>query len=202
MHTIDVGQGDSSLIIQGKTCMLIDAGTKAKGKDVVKYLQKIGIKKIDILIGTHPHDDHLGGMAEVIRNFDIGTLYTPEGSDKNVTTSWYMDFLSAISEKNVTCKNLKAGDKLKLGDAEVSVLAPRLDNYTNKNNYSIVTRITYGSTNILLTGDAEELSENEILNGGFDVRADVLKARSSRKRYVKLGKIPKRSKSQIRINFV
>lgn len=181
MHTIDVGQGDSSLIIQGNKCMLIDAGTKAKGKDVVKYLKNIGIKKIDVLIGTHPHDDHLGGMAEVIQNFDVGILYTPEGSDKNVTASWYMNFLNAVEQKKITWKNLKAGDKFELGDANVYVLAPRLDSYTNKNNYSIATKIMYGSTNILLTGDAEELSENEILNGGFDVRADVFKARSPRK---------------------
>lgn len=179
MHTIDVGQGDSSLIIQGKSIMLIDAGTKSKGKDVVKYLQNLGIKRIDVLVGTHSHDDHLGGMADVIRNFEVGVLYTSKGSDKNVTTSWYMDFLSAVDERKVPWKYLKAGDKFELGEAYVNVLAPRLDSYMNKNNYSIAMRIMFGNTKILLTGDAEELSENEILNGGFDVRADVFKARSS-----------------------
>ena len=66
MHTIDVGQGDSTLIMQGKSTMLIDCGTKSKGKDVVKYLKDLGVTKIDVLIGTHPHDDHMGGMAEFI----------------------------------------------------------------------------------------------------------------------------------------
>ena len=67
----------------------------------VKYLQDLGIKKIDILIGTHPHDDHMGGMAKVIRKFEIGVLYTPDTSNNNITTSWYMDFLDAVDEKNV-----------------------------------------------------------------------------------------------------
>ncbi len=102
MHTIDVGQGDSSLIIQGKHTLLIDCGTKSKGKTVVKYLKDLGIKRIDVLIGTHPHDDHMGGMAEIINNFEIGTLYTPDNSNDNITTTWYMEFLDAVEQNNVT----------------------------------------------------------------------------------------------------
>lgn len=101
MHTIDVGQGDSILFIQGNSTMLIDCGTKAEGRTVVDYLEKLGIKKIDVLIGTHPHDDHMGGMAEVINNFEIGVLYAPDNSKDNITTSWYMEFLEAVEEKNV-----------------------------------------------------------------------------------------------------
>lgn len=104
MHTIDVGQGDSCLIIQGNSTCLIDCGTKSKGKDVVKYLNDLGIKKIDILIGTHPHDDHMGGMAEVINSFDIGVLYTPDNGNDNITTTWYMEFLNSVDEKNVKWK--------------------------------------------------------------------------------------------------
>lgn len=104
MHTIDVGQGDSTLIIQGKSSMLIDCGTKSKGKDVIQYLHSLGIKKIDVLIGTHPHDDHMGGMAEVIKSFEIGALYAPDNSNDNITTSWYMEFLNAVDEKNIEWK--------------------------------------------------------------------------------------------------
>lgn len=104
MHTIDVGQGDSSLIIQGTNTCLIDCGTKSKGKDVVKYLKDLGIKKIDILIGTHPHDDHMGGMAEVIKSFEIGVIYTPNNENDNITTTWYMEFLNAVNENNVIWK--------------------------------------------------------------------------------------------------
>lgn len=108
MHTIDVGQGDSCLIRQGTNTMLIDCGTKSKGKDVVEYLQNLGIKKIDVLIGSHPHDDHMGGMAEVIKNFEIGVLYTPDNSKDSITTTWYMELLNAIDEKNIEWKYAKA----------------------------------------------------------------------------------------------
>lgn len=102
MHTIDVGQGDSCLIIQEDHTLLIDCGTKSKGKIVVRYLKELGIKRIDVLVGTHPHDDHMGGMAEVINNFEIGTLYAPDNSNDNITTTWYMEFLDAVEQNNVT----------------------------------------------------------------------------------------------------
>ena len=115
--------------------MLIDCGTKSKGDTVVKYLQDLGIKKIDILIGTHPHDDHMGGMAKVIRNFEIGALYAPDTSSNNITTSWYMDFLDAVDEKNVQWKYPKSGDSFSLGEADIKILAPNSSQYDNLNNY-------------------------------------------------------------------
>ncbi len=176
MHTIDVGQGDSILFIQGNSTLLIDTGTKAKGKIVVEYLKKLGIKKIDILIGTHPHDDHMGGMAEVIKNFEVGVLYTPDYKEDDITTTWYMEFLNAIDEKNVKWKYPNLGENLKIGEADVKFLAPNSEKYTNKNNYSIATKISYGETDILLTGDAEELAENEILEAGYNIEAEIFKA--------------------------
>lgn len=176
MHTIDVGQGDASLFIQGTSTMLIDCGTKSEGKKVVEYLRNLGIKDIDVLIGTHPHDDHIGGMAEVIKAFNIGILYTPDNSNDNITTSWYMEFLDTIDEKNINWKHPKSGGKFKLGEATVQILAPNSNKYKDKNNYSIATKITFGKTNILLTGDAEELAENEMLNAGYDLQAEIFKA--------------------------
>ena len=84
--------------MQGNKTLLIDCGTKSKGDTVVKYLEDLGIKKIDILIGTHPHDDHMGGMAKVINNFNIGVLYTPDTTNKNITTNWYLEFLDSVEE--------------------------------------------------------------------------------------------------------
>lgn len=176
MHTIDVGQGDSTLIVQGKKTMLIDCGTKSKGKDVVEYLNNLGITRIDVLIGTHPHDDHMGGMAEVINSFDIGVLYAPDNSNDKITTTWYMEFLDAVYSKGIEWKYPEVGETFELGEAEVQILGPSSKSYTNKNNYSIATKITFGETKILLTGDAEELAENEILNSGYDIKADIFKA--------------------------
>lgn len=108
MHMIDVGQGESLLIRQVSKTLLIDCGTKAKGRDVVEYLQNLGVNKIDVLIGTHPHDDHMGGMAEVIKNFEIGIVYTPDNSEDSITSTWYIELLRAIDEKGVEWQYLKA----------------------------------------------------------------------------------------------
>ena len=163
------------MYIQKDKKMLIDCGTKSKGDTVVKYLQDLGIKKIDILIGTHPHDDHMGGMAKVIRNFEIGVLYAPDTSSNNITTSWYMDFLDAVDEKNVQWKYPKSGDSFSLGEADIKILAPNSSQYDNLNNYSIVTKIAFGEVSILAMGDAEKLSEDEILKTNEDVKAQIIK---------------------------
>lgn len=175
IHTIDVGQGDSILVIQKDQVMLVDCGTRAKGSTVVEYLKELGINKIDILVGTHSHDDHMGGMAEVIRNFEIGTLYAPDNSKDSITTFWYMDFLDAVSERNVNWVYPEVGITFGVGDANVQIVAPNSKEYNNMNNYSTVLRVTYGETDVLLMGDAETLSEEEIMNNGLYIDADVLK---------------------------
>lgn len=162
--------------MQGTKIMLIDSGTRSKGETVVNYLKQLGIKKIDVLIGTHPHDDHMGGMAEVIRNFDIGVLYAPDTTKNNITTSWYLDFLGAVDEKKVNWVYPKVGDNFELGEAIIQILAPNSTKYDELNNYSIVTKIVYGNVSIISMGDAEKLSEDEILKNGLDVKAQIIKA--------------------------
>ena len=175
VHTIDVGQGDSILVIQKDKVMLVDCGTRAKGETVVEYLKKLGITKIDILVGTHSHDDHMGGIAEVIRNFEIGILYAPDNTKDNITTFWYMDFIDAVAEKNVNWVYPEVGNTFEIGEATAQIVAPNSKQYNNMNNYSIVLRVTYGETDILLTGDAEKLSEEEIINNGLYIDVDILK---------------------------
>lgn len=175
IHTIDVGQGDSILVIQGEQVMLVDCGTRAKGDTVVKYLKNLGIEKIDILVGTHLHDDHIGGMAEVIRNFEIGTLYVPDNYNNEITTYWYIDFLDAIEEKNINCIYPTVSTTFEIGDANIKIVAPNSKEYKNMNNYSIVLMVTYGETDVILMGDAEELSEQEILKNGLYINADIIK---------------------------
>ena len=138
-------------------------------------MQNLGITSIDILIGTHPHDDHMGGMASVIRNFEIGVIYTPYTTNKNITTSWYMEFLDAVDEKNVEWKYPTVGENIKFGEADIQILAPNSSEYEDLNNYSIVTLISYGQVSILGMGDAENLSEDEILDTGVDIQAQILK---------------------------
>ena len=161
--------------MQGDKTLLIDCGTKSKGDTVVNYLNDLGIKNIDILIGTHPHDDHMGGMAKVINNFNIGVLYAPDTSNKNITTNWYIEFLTAVEEKNVEWNYPVVGENISFGEANLQILAPNSTEYEDLNNYSIATIITFGEVRILSMGDAEYLSENEILNKELNVQADILK---------------------------
>ena len=184
-------KADSILVMQENQVMLVDCGTRAKGSTVVNYLKQLGIDKIDVLVGTHFHDDHIGGMAEVIRNFEIGTLYTPNNLEEEITTYWYLDFLDAVDEKNVNWVYPEVGTSFSIGDASVQIIAPNSKKYNNMNNYSIVLMVTYGESDILLMGDAENLSEEEIMNNSYFIDADVIKIghhgsnRSSSEKFLK-----------------
>jgi competence protein ComEC len=172
VHYIDVGQGDSILLQYEDKNMLIDAGPNAATETVVNYLKRAGVKKIDYLVATHPHEDHIGGMDGVIDNFQIGTMYMPK---KTATTATFKDVVQAMKRKGIKAKTPVPGEKFSLGDVQCMILAPNSAEYDNVNNYSIVIKATYGKNSFLFEGDAENLAEKEILDKGFDVRADVLK---------------------------
>ena len=171
VNYIDVGQGDSIFIqLPNKETMLIDAGEAYEADNVINYLNNLGIKKIDYVVGTHPHTDHIGGLEEVINTFDIGSIYMPKASSNSKT---FEDLLTTISNKGLKVKTAKSGvvvlseDNLKL-----EFIAPNSDNYSNLNNYSAVLKLTYLDNTFLFMGDAETLSEDEITS---DVDADVIK---------------------------
>ena len=172
VHFIDVEQGDSILIQSDDEVMLIDAGTNAKADFVVDYIKKQGIRKIDYLVGTHPHEDHIGGLDSVIENFDIGTIYMPRVTH---TTKTFRDVLNAVKEKGLKITSPSAGTTFDLADAKCKVISPNSKNYSSLNDYSIVIKLSYGKNSFLFTGDAEALAENEIIEKGFDLAADVLK---------------------------
>jgi len=169
---IDVGQGDSILVQCGDKSMLIDAGPNSGEKELLKYLNSTGIKKLDYVIATHPHEDHIGGMDKVIENFKIGTMYMPK---KTANTKTFKYMVQAMNKANIKPKSPIPGEKFKLGDAVCEILAPNSGEYASTNNYSIVMKLTYGKNSFLFTGDAEALSEKEILAKGFNISCDVLK---------------------------
>ena len=179
VYFIDVGQGDSELIRlkDSGIDILIDAGTRSTKQELADYLKELGVDDIDILIGTHPHEDHIGGMAKIIEEFPIGTLYLPETSDEMTpTTKTYESLLDAAESKNVTVRTASAGDVLlEQGNTSFKVLSPSHTDYDNLNDYSIVTRLKVGNTAFLFQGDAETPVEEEILDSGADVSCDVIK---------------------------
>ena len=179
VYFIDVGQGDSELIRlkDSGIDILIDAGTRSTKQELADYLKELGVDDIDILIGTHPHEDHIGGMAKIIEEFPIGTLYLPETSEEMTpTTKTYESLLDAAENKNVTVRTAAAGDVLlEQGNTSFKVLSPSHTDYDNLNDYSIVTRLKVGDTAFLFQGDAETPVEEEILDSGADVSCDVIK---------------------------
>ena len=168
---IDVGQGDSEFIeLPNGETLLIDAGTNETGADVVNYIESLGYSSIDYVVGTHPHEDHIGGLDDVIRTFDVESVYMPKVT---ADTKTFEDVLDAVDEKGLTINTAKAGVTLVDGDGlSVKMLAPVLDEYDNTNDYSAVIKVVYGDTSFLFTGDAEEYAESLITG---DVSADVLK---------------------------
>ena len=175
VHFIDVGQGDCELIRVGDQSILIAAGENAKGNTVLDYLNKQGIEKIDLFIGTHPHSDHIGGMDTVINRIEVGEVLMPELPDSLVpTTKTYTDVLTAIADKNLPVTAAEPGQMYTFGDATLEILGPLRD-YDDLNDMSVVAKLTYGSTTFLFGGDMEKEVEDDLLNANADVRADVLK---------------------------
>lgn len=171
VYYLDVGQGDSEYIElpDGKT-MLIDAGTSESGNDIISFIQNKGTKKLDYVVATHPHADHIGSMAKVLQTFDIGQIYMPDAS---ANTKTFEKMLDVIEEKNIPVKQAKAGVSIISGDElNADIIAPNSAEYDELNDYSAVVKLNFNSTSFLFMGDAEALSEGEITS---DVQCDVVK---------------------------
>ena len=171
VHYLDVGQGDSIFVeLPNNETMLIDAAESYQSENIINYLKNLNYQKIDYVIGTHPHTDHIGGLKDIINTFEIGKIYMPKVVS---TTKTYESLLMAIKDKNLKINTAKAGTSIIDTDTlKINILAPNNSTYTELNNYSVVTKITYGTTKFLFMGDAEKLSENEIKE---NVTADVIK---------------------------
>ena len=171
VHYLDVGQGDSIFVeLPNNETMLIDAAESYQSENIINYLKNLNYQKIDYVIGTHPHTDHIGGLKNIINTFEIGKIYMPKVVS---TTKTYESLLMAIKDKNLKINTAKAGTSIIDTDTlKINILAPNNSIYTELNNYSVVTKITYGTTKFLFMGDAEKLSENEIKE---NVTADVIK---------------------------
>ncbi|GAB5082403.1 ComEC/Rec2 family competence protein [Hominimerdicola sp. 21CYCFAH17_S] len=174
VHFIDVGQGDCSLVISDGKTMLIDCGDRDEDNTVIKYLQKLGIKKLDVIIATHPHSDHIGEMSEIIDSFETDKFIMPEIPKAMTPTSkTFENMLSSI--KNRKMKITKAQDEsFTLGSAEVQLFTSK-EEHSDLNNYSVLVKIVHGDNSFLVTGDCETEEEKEMLEQGFDLSAKVLK---------------------------
>ena len=156
----DVGQADSILVQSAGVNMLIDAGTNNMGNTVVQNLKDLGNTKIDYRVGTHPHEDHIGGMDDVINNFEIGTIYMPK---VQTNTKTFEDVLDAISNKGLTITTPEVGYVFEVGNTKCEVMCAgtgTTEENSNLNLSSIVIRMVYGEESFLFMGDAEEKNES------------------------------------------
>jgi competence protein ComEC len=139
----------------------------------VSYLKKAGVSRLNYLVATHPHEDHIGGLKDVLEAFPVETAYLPKVSHTSAT---YSRLLTALQKNKVKVKEAKAGVSLDLGqEVQIQFLAPVKDNYGDLNNYSAVLRVSFGQVAFLLTGDAEKESEAHMLANGAKLEAAVLK---------------------------
>ncbi len=176
VHFIDVGQGDSTLICAGDKTILIDAGENNKGDEVLLYLNRLGITKLDYVIGTHAHSDHIGGLDTVINGIEVENIILSDLPEKMVpTTKTYTDLLEAIDNRDVNLIVAEPKDTYNIGGGTLTLLSPVDDDYKDLNDFSIVSRFDFGNKSVLVTGDAEEKAEKDILQSGAYLNADILK---------------------------
>lgn len=175
VHFIDVGQGDSALIVtpDGKY-ILIDAGTNTSEDALKYYLDSQEVKEIEYAIMTHPHEDHIGGADMIFDTYMVKNVILPDVTHDSVT---YERMLQAIDRNNINMTTAKSGDIFTVGDVTLKILGPVNTGYTSLNDYSIVVRVDYGGTSFMFTGDAEEVSEKEMLSEHHktEFTCDVLK---------------------------
>lgn len=169
IYYLDVGQADSILIDSNNEYMLIDGGNNNDGPLLVKYFQELGIKDIKYIVGTHPHEDHIGGIDEVINNFNINQIFIP---DAITTTKTFEDLLDSIERKNLTFTVPTINNTYTLGESIIKIIYTGTDT-SDLNNSSIILKLTYKKTSYLFTGDATNITEKKILNK--DIKSDVLK---------------------------
>lgn len=169
VYFINVGQADAILIMNNGHNMLVDAGNDEDGKKLVSYFKNLGIESFDYLVGTHPHEDHIGGMDDIIGNFDIKMYLMP---DKLSTSKTFENVLDALIEKKLIYIVPEQDDILHLGDAVLEVIHVGTER-DDANDSSIILKLIYGNNSFLLMGDASSNVEKEILNE--DIKSDVLK---------------------------
>ena len=171
VHFIDVGQADAALVVCDGEAMLIDGGTKDDSSLLYSYLQSHGITHLNYVVGTHAHEDHIGGLAGALHAATADTVMCPV---TDYDSEAFRDFRKTVKGQGLSITVPKAGDRFTLGAAEVEILHCDPTN-ENPNNTGIVLRITHGKMRFLFTGDAEGEVEQAIMDEGFDVQSTVLK---------------------------
>ena len=174
VHYINVDQGDAILIQVNNKNLLIDSGPKSHKKQLVKFLNDLNISKLDYVIATHPHEDHIGNMNKVLNSYKVQSFYAPKVYSY---TKSFEQMIDSLKSNNLKITPIKRGcNTINLGfQTNVEVFSPINDTYDNENNYSPVIKISFGNNSFLFTGDAEKEIEDKLILLNDDLKADILK---------------------------
>ncbi len=179
VHFVDVGQGDCELIISSGEAILIDCGEYDQSRKVCAYLRAQNITEIKCFIISHQHTDHMGGAAEIIESFDVGSIIMPEIPDELVpTNSTYERFLDTAEEYGCRVVAVKGGDisSYSFSDCMIDIYAqPQNSDYSSLNDYSLCVKASHGDNSFLFAGDASFDEEKQLVGSGFDMSAKVMK---------------------------
>lgn len=171
IHYLDVGQADATLIENNGKYMLIDAGNNEDGKLLVNYFKSLGIESFEYVVATHAHEDHIGGMDDILNNFKINNFYMP---DVVTTTATFEDVVIAMEDNKLVYDTPKIGSSFGFEGCNFTVLSVS-DDDSDLNDTSIVLKLVYGTNKFLFMGDATEKIEGNILDLGVDLKTDVYK---------------------------
>ena len=175
VHFIDVGQGDSELLQFAGKNVLIDGGTPEMGSRVESYLRGHGVSSLDLVVATHPHDDHIGGLLTILNDLLVGQVLD---SGQTHTSQTFENYLNLIDRKNILFNTAERGQKIDIDPAiKIEVLSPPATHFAGDdlNQNSVVLKVTYNKVSFLFMGDAGFMAENSLLASGYDLKSDVLK---------------------------
>lgn len=170
VHYLDVGQGDAILLVDRDDTMLIDGGNPENGTAIVNYLKKLGITQLDYVVATHNHNDHAGGLTDVVTNVAVSNLYVTHSEE----TESSRNLTEAANNRKVPISTPSPGTTLTFGGSTINFLGP-LSVHEDVNNDSLVLKVTHGEHRFLFTGDMAGQAEQELLSQNLDLQADVLK---------------------------
>ncbi len=176
VHYIDVGKADAIFITCNDKNILIDSGNVEPQNPVVEYLKRQQVSKLDLVIASHQDKDHIGGMSNILYEFEIDKFMMPQLPDNLIPSSnCYESMMYVLSEKDIPISFPKCGENFQLGDMQINILGPVKQSNDSTNNNSIVMQIIYKDAKFLFMGDAEEEEEYDILDLGINIESDVIK---------------------------
>ena len=171
---IDVGQGNCTLLRCGGKAILVDSGEVGAAQTVINYIKNLGIDELNCVLVTHPHTDHMGAMTKILYEFKIDDLIMPEIPEEIIPTNkTYEKFLTAVSDNAGNVIAAKPGETYSYGEMKLEIFAPLRD-YDNLNDMSAVSRISFGDTSVMFTGDATTTVEKDLLKKNINYSATVL----------------------------